>query len=64
MTCSRNSDYSASKFALTGFMDALRQELIHRGVKVHMTNFYPYFINTGMLDGFKPKMRFILKTLD
>lgn len=24
MTCSRNSDYSASKFALTGFADALR----------------------------------------
>ena len=23
-TCQRNSDYSASKFALTGFMDALR----------------------------------------
>ena len=27
MTSSRNSDYSASKFALTGFLDALRQEL-------------------------------------
>ena len=27
MTCQRNADYSASKFALTGFTDALRQEL-------------------------------------
>jgi len=24
MTCQRNSDYSASKFALTGFIEALR----------------------------------------
>ena len=24
MTCQRNSDYSSSKFALTGFTDALR----------------------------------------
>ena len=24
MTCCRNSDYSASKFALTGFVDSLR----------------------------------------
>ena len=64
MTCGRNSDYSASKFALTGFMDALRQELVHKDSKVALTNFYPYFINTGLLEGFNPKLRFILSTLD
>ena len=28
-----------------------------------MTNFYPYFIDTGLFEGFKPTMRFILPTL-
>lgn len=29
-----------------------------------MTNFYPYYINTGLFEGFKPTMRLILPTLD
>lgn len=29
-----------------------------------MTNFYPYYINTGLFEGFKPKLGFILPTLD
>ncbi len=29
-----------------------------------MTNFYPYYINTGLFEGFKPKLRFFLPTLD
>lgn len=29
-----------------------------------MTNFYPYYINTGLFEGFKPTMRWILPTLD
>ena len=28
-----------------------------------MTNFYPYYINTGLFEGFKPKLGFILPTL-
>ena len=63
MTCQRNSDYSASKFALTGFTDALRQELEFKGSPVKMTNFYPYYIDTGLFEGFKPTMRFIMPTL-
>lgn len=63
LTSARNSDYSASKFALTGFADSLRQELGWNSA-VSLTNFYPYFINTGLFEGFKPKLRFILPTLD
>ena len=28
-----------------------------------MTNFYPYYINTGLFEGFTPKMAWILPTL-
>lgn len=63
MTSSRNSDYSASKFALNGFVDALRQELMG-GAPIALTNFYPYYINTGLFEGFKPKLGLILPTLD
>jgi short-subunit dehydrogenase len=52
MTCQRMSDYSASKFALTGFVDALRQELEFTNSPIAMTNFYPYYINTGLFEGF------------
>ena len=64
MTSARNSDYSASKFALTGFADALRQELAAKGSPVALTNFYPYYINTGLFEGFKPKLDMILPTLE
>ena len=29
-----------------------------------ITQFYPYFVNTGLFEGFEPRMRFILPTLD
>ena len=64
MTCQRNSDYSASKFALTGFIEALRQELVVTKSPVALTNFYPYYINTGLFEGFKPLLGVILPTLD
>ena len=28
-----------------------------------MTNFYPYYIDTGLFAGFKPPLRFIVPTL-
>ena len=28
-----------------------------------MTNFYPYYINTGLFEGFKPPLRFVIPTL-
>jgi all-trans-retinol dehydrogenase (NAD+) len=64
MTCHRNSDYSASKFALTGFLDALRQEMGHLNSNYKMTNFYPYYINTGLFEGFEPKLSWLIPTLD
>lgn len=30
---------------------------------VKLTNFYPYYIDTGLFEGFKPTMRWILPTL-
>lgn len=29
-----------------------------------LTNFYPYYINTGLFEGFKPKLDMILPTLE
>lgn len=63
MACSRNSVYCASKYAITGFVDALRQELLSQP-QIALTNFYPYYINTGLFSGFKPLIDFILPTLD
>lgn len=63
MACSRNSAYCASKYAMTGFMDALRQELLETP-QIALTNFYPYYINTELFKGFKPLIEFILPTLD
>jgi len=64
MACGQNSDYCASKFALTGFVKALRFEIEASKKPVKMTNFYPYYIDTGLFEGFKPKMRYILPTLN
>ena len=63
MACGQNSDYCASKFATTGFVSALRFEIDAYKNPVKMTNFYPYYIDTGLFEGFKPKMRFIVPTL-
>ena len=63
MTCQRNSDYSASKFALNGFTDALRQELEFSKSPVCLTNFYPYYIDTGLFEGFKPTLGWIIPAL-
>lgn len=63
MTCSRNNIYCASKFALTGFLEAMRQELLGQP-QIAQTNFYPYYINTGLFDGFDPLLDKIIPTLD
>jgi short-subunit dehydrogenase len=59
------SDYGASKFALKGFTQSLRfgnkiysidifLEFEEEIPYLAMTNVYPYYINTGMFEGYKP----------
>jgi all-trans-retinol dehydrogenase (NAD+) len=45
--------YSATKFALIGLNDALRNELRNNNSKVRTTVVCPYIINTGMFEGMK-----------
>lgn len=45
-----SSSYSVSKYALTGFTESLRQELIGSGV--HIMGVYPGFIRTAMTQPF------------
>lgn len=44
----RAATYSASKFAVRGFMEALREELRLDGLteQIHTSTIYPYFIVT------------------
>ena len=44
-------DYSASKFAVVGMMEALAVELHGIADKVNTTIVCPYFISTGMFEG-------------
>ena len=39
---------------MNGFHEALRYELEETRKDVTMTNFYPYYIDTGLFKGFKP----------
>lgn len=52
MTAIRNSDYSASKAALTSFFDCLRQEFLDECSPIKITNIYPYVIDTDLFKGF------------
>jgi NAD(P)-dependent dehydrogenase (short-subunit alcohol dehydrogenase family) len=58
-----STDYCASKFATTGFFDCLRQELFSVNNPIKMTNFYPYYIDTGLFAGFNPLLGYIIPTL-
>ncbi len=49
----RQTDYSASKHAAVGFMEALRAELRDSGSSVTTLTVNPFYINTGMFDGVK-----------
>lgn len=61
----RLSDYSASKFAAVGLMESIRTELKKGGhTGVHTTAISPYFVNTGMFEGAKSKLGFLLPILD
>lgn len=55
------SAYSASKFGLRGFVDALKMEVIHQGLPISITHLMPASINTPLYDraltrlGVKPR---------
>lgn len=60
----RQTDYSASKFAASGFTESLRAELRHSGTPLHTLLVQPYYINTGMFDGVSTKFPQLLPILD
>ncbi|KFQ40110.1 Epidermal retinol dehydrogenase 2, partial [Mesitornis unicolor] len=50
----RSSDYSASKFAIVGMMEAINSELYHTGKRgIKFTIICPYFVNTKLARGFQ-----------
>ncbi|XP_003399292.1 estradiol 17-beta-dehydrogenase 11 [Bombus terrestris] len=51
------TDYSATKFAAIGYHESLFTELkTHEYDGIHTTLVCPYFINTGMFHGVKPRL--------
>lgn len=55
------SDYCASKYAVTGFMEALRQEL---GDKLYVSTIFPGLVQTGMFDGVKHSLEYLTPSLE
>lgn len=50
------SVYAASKWALSGWSDSLRLEMIELKKDISVTTIMPYYINTGMFDGVRSKL--------
>jgi len=59
---SRQTDYAASKFAATGFMESLRAELRH--TPLHTLIVQPFYIRTGMFDGVTTRVPALLPILE
>ncbi|OUD08422.1 short-chain dehydrogenase [Marivivens niveibacter] len=55
------SVYAASKWAVTGWSDSLRQELERTETGVRVTTVLPYYIHTGMFDGVRSRIIPILQ---
>jgi len=53
-----NSAYAASKHAITGFVDALRLELLREGAPISVTNILPATINTPLFEKARSKLGF------
>jgi all-trans-retinol dehydrogenase (NAD+) len=60
----RQVDYSATKHAAVGFAESLRAELHRYAPDLHTTLVCPYYINTGMFDGVKSKVGWLLPILE
>lgn len=50
------SVYAASKWAVVGWSDSLRLEMIKLKKELKVTTIMPYYINTGMFDGVKSRL--------
>lgn len=61
---SRQTDYSASKHAAVGFDESLRVELAKTAPGVRTTVICPFFVNTGMFDGVKTRVPWLLPILE
>lgn len=61
---SKQTDYSPSKFAATGFMESLRAELRHQGTPLHTLIVQPFYIKTGMFEGVKTRVPLLLPILE
>ncbi|HEU4587451.1 MAG TPA: SDR family oxidoreductase [Gemmatimonadales bacterium] len=48
--------YAASKFAIEGFLDALRRELLAEGAPISITSIKPATINTPLFDNARTKL--------
>lgn len=57
-------DYCASKFGAVGFDESLRVELRNQSSKVRTTVVCPYYIDTGMFEGVKTRVPWLLPILD
>jgi len=64
MSSSHAADYCASKHAMKAFAEALRMEVVDEGLDFKVTTVFPYTINTGMFEGFKPRLEYLLPALD
>lgn len=59
----KQTDYSASKHAAVGFAESLRAELRATAPGVTSTVLCPYFIDTGMFEGVRTKVPWLLPIL-
>jgi all-trans-retinol dehydrogenase (NAD+) len=61
---SKQTDYSASKHAAVGFDESLRMELRQTAPGVRTTVVCPFYIDTGMFDGVRTRVPWLLPILD
>ncbi len=59
----KQTDYSASKHAAVGFDESLRNELRRLAPGVMTTVVCPYYIDTGMFEGVRSRVPFLLPIL-
>ncbi|WP_313114485.1 SDR family oxidoreductase [Aequorivita sediminis] len=50
------SVYASSKWAMIGWSDSLRLEMMQKNKAIKVTTIMPYYINTGMFDGVQSKI--------